>query len=217
MSETIRVVLVDDHPVVRQGLRHMIESDSGLVVVGDAGDGHAGLAMIRSLRPDVAVLDIDLPGLDGFGIVRSLQEDAIEVGIVILTMHGESELLESAIDLGIGGYVLKDSAATDIVASIKAVASGRPYLSPAASALLVERRRREEDLERSRPALQSLTPTERRVLKLISEDRTTREIAETLFISPRTVETHRSNICRKLGLSGSLALLKFALANRSAL
>ena len=195
----------------------MIELDQTLSIVAEAGDGQTALALIEQHRPAVAVLDIDMPGMDGFAVARALQRKNLPVEVIFLTMHSEEEIFQAAMDLGIKGYVLKDSAVTDIVTSIKSVAAGRPYLSPALSSLLLHRRRRAEALDEKQPGLHDLSPTERRVLKLIAEDRTSKEIAAELFISPRTVETHRSNICKKLDLHGSLALTKFALAHKSEL
>lgn len=207
--------MADDHPIVRQGLRSMIEADAALVIVAEAGDGQVALDLIEREQPDVAVLDIDMPQMDGFGVARAVQQKKLSVEIVFLTMHSEAELFQAAMDLGVKGYVLKDSASTDIVQSIKMVAAGRPYLSPALSALLLQRRRRADALDEQQPGLHDLSPTERRVLKAISEDKTSRMIAAELFISPRTVETHRANICKKLDLHGNLALVKFAVAHKS--
>lgn len=217
MVAGIRIVMADDHPIVRQGLRQMIEADKSLTIIAEAGDGRSALELIETHKPDVAVLDIDMPQMDGFAVARSLQRKNLAVEVVFLTMHSEEEIFQAAMDLGVKGYVLKDSAVTDIVASIKTVAAGRPYLSPALSALLLHRRRRAEELDKQQPGLHDLSPMERRVLKLIAEDKTSREIAEELFISYRTVETHRSNICKKLDLHGSLALVKFAVAHKSEL
>src|SRR5688572_19166580 len=124
MNDQIEIVIADDHPIVRQGLRQMIEADRDLTVVGEAGDGEAALQLIETLRPQVVVLDIDMPRVGGFDVVRELQRKRIEVGIIFLTMHSEEEVFRTAMDLGISGYVLKDSATTDIVAGIKSIASG---------------------------------------------------------------------------------------------
>jgi DNA-binding NarL/FixJ family response regulator len=213
----IKVITADDHPIVRQGLRLMIEADKSLQIMAQAGDGESALELIEEHQPDVAVLDIDMPKMDGFQVVRELQRKNIEIGIVFLTMHGEEEMFQAAMDLGVKGYVLKDSATTDIVNSIKAVADGRPFISPSLSALLLNRRRRADELEKEQPGLHLLSPTEFKILKLIAEDKTSKEIGELLFISHRTVETHRTNICRKLDLHGSLALVKFAVTHKSEL
>jgi len=216
ITEQIRIVMADDHPIVRQGLRQMIETDKNLSIVAEAGDGQTALDLIETHQPDVAVVDIDMPGMDGFAVVRGLQKKRINVEIVFLTMHSEEEIFQAAMDLGVKGYVLKDSAVTDIVSSIKAVAAGRPYLSPELSALLLKRRRADK-LDLKQPGLHDLSPTEQRILRLIAEDKTSKEIAAALFISPRTVETHRANMSRKLNLHGSLALVKFAVTHKAEL
>lgn len=209
--------MADDHPIVRQDLRKIIETDKNLVILAEAGNGQTALDSIEEHRPQVAVLDIDMPGMDGFAVVRELQKRRIETEVVFLTMLDEEETFQAAMDLNIRGYVLKDSAADEIVSAIKSVANGRPFLSLAMSAMLLSRRRRSDELEKQQPGLHLLTPSERRVLKLIADDKTSREIGEELFVSYRTIEGHRANISRKLNLSGSLALIKFASANKSEL
>ena len=215
MTASIRLILADDHPIVRHGLRQIIEADDTLAIVAETSDGKAALAAIQTHAPDVAVLDIDMPVLDGFAVVRALGTLPNRPGVVFLTMHSEQELFEAALELGIQGYVLKESAVTDIVAAIKSVAAGQPYLSPALSAHVVNRQRREDYPARLHPGLAALTPTERRVLGLIAADQSTKEIAAQLSVSPRTVETHRQNIGAKLNVRGSLALVRFALQHRT--
>ena len=215
MTSEIRIVIADDHPIFRHGLKEIIESDSLLKVVGEAGDGRSAFEKIELLQPDVAILDIDMPEMDGFAVAREIRNRKLTVEIVILTIHSEEELFQEALDLGVKGYVLKDSAITDIIAGVRSAAAGRPYISPQLSAFLLSRRERVHDLARQKPALESLTPMERRVLRLIAEDKTSKDIASQLFISPRTVETHRTNIFRKLGLKGNLALVKFAVTHKS--
>ena len=217
MTASIRLILADDHPIVRHGLRQIIEVDDALAIVAEVGDGQAALAAIQTHAPAVAVLDIDMPGLDGFAVVRALSTLPTRPAVVFLTMHSEKELFEAALELGIKGYVLKESAVTDIVAAIQAVAAGQPYLSPALSAQVLTRRSGEGDPTKTHPGLDTLTPTERRVLKLIATDLSTKEIAAQLSISPRTVETHRQNIGGKLNVRGSLALVRFALQHRAQL
>ena len=217
MNDTVKIVIADDHPIVRQGLRQMIEADRNLTVVGEASDGETALQLIETHQPDVAVLDIDMPRIGGFDVVRQLERKKIQVKIIFLTMHTEEEIFQTAMDLGVGGYVLKDSAPNDIVAGIKSIAAGKPFISPAMSALLLNRRRRTQKLESGKPGLDLLTPTERRILKLIAEDKTSREIGAELFISHRTVHAHRANILQKLNLSGNLALVKFAITHKSSL
>lgn len=214
----IRLVIADDHPIVRQGLRQAIERDAGLQVLAEAGDGLEAFERIAALRPEVAILDIDMPHLDGFAVARRLREQGLATEIIFLTIHCEEEYFNEALDLGAKGYVLKDSAITDIVSGIRAVAGGRHYTSPALTSYLVDRARRPAAAPSpARPGLDDLTPTERQILKLLAEYKTSQEIADHLFISPHTVRTHRKNICAKLELQGNHALMKFALEHKSRL
>lgn len=217
MEVKIKIIMADDHPIVRQGLRRMIETDKSIEILAEADNGEAGLKLILENEPNVAVLDIDMPKMDGFAVAREIKKLNLPIEVIFLTMYSEEEMFQAAMDLGVKGYILKDGAVNDIVAAIKAVAIGRPFISPALSALLLKRRRRIEQLEREQPGLHSLSPTEKRILKLIAEEKSSREIGEELFISHRTVETHRANICRKLNLQGTLSLVRFAVAHKSEL
>lgn len=216
MGQPVRVVIVDDHPLFRQGLRQLIQADGRFELVGESGDGEAALNLIQRTKPDVAVLDVDLPGLSGLEIARTLQGRA-DTKLVVLTMHKEEDTFNRALDLGVTGFVLKENAVEDIVESLMTVARGGHYLSPSISGYLVRRRGRADALSARKPGLDDLTKAERRILKLIAEKKTSREIAAELFISPRTVEAHRANISEKLDLRGSHSLLQFALENRASL
>src|SRR5262245_42791577 len=215
MADEITVLIADDHPIVRKGLRQVIESDPQLKIVEEAGDGQSALDQIKALQPDVAVLDLDMPGKGGFDVVREMRKSRFATEVVIVTMHGEADLFAEAMDLGVKGYVLKDTAVTDIIAGIKAVAAGRHFISPQLSAYLVNRNSRAARLATVNPSLSDLTPTEKKILKLIGEGTSSKEIADVLFVNYRTVENHRTNICTKLELHGSHALLKFALQHKS--
>ena len=217
MKNEIRVMIADDHPVVRQGLRQTIESDSTLKVVAEAGDGQAALAQIRELKPAIAVLDVDMPQLDGLGVAREIRKKRLPVEIVFLTIHGEEDLFHAAMDLGSKGYLLKDSALTEIVQALRAVAEGNYYVTPSLTAYLVHRRSRAQTFASEKPKLAALTPTERRILGMVAEGQSSKSIAEELFIHYRTVENHRTNICQKLGLQGHNALFKFALQHKAEL
>jgi DNA-binding NarL/FixJ family response regulator len=216
MSE-IRLVIADDHPIYREGLRRVIERDTALRVLAEAGDGEEAVAQIAACRPDVAVLDLDMPKLDGFGAVRRLNEQRLAVAVIFLTMHKDEDAFNEAMNLGVKGYVVKDSAVIDIVNAIRAAAAGEDFISPQLSSYLLRRARRNAELVERKPSLNDLTPTERRVLSLIAEHKTTKEIAAELFISPRTVDHHRAHICAKLDLHGINALLKFAIAHKAQL
>lgn len=217
MPGRTKVLIVDDHPLFRSGLRQVIAADPRFNLVGDCGDGEAALQMILEKKPDVAVLDVNLPGLSGFEITRKLQDKGLPTRVIMLTMHKDEETCNRALDIGAMGFVLKDDAVEQILKAIAAVADGEHYLSSTISGYLVRRRSRAETLAAKRPGLDDLTKAERRILKLIAEKKTSRQIGAELFISTRTVEAHRANICSKLGLTGSHSLLQFALENRSAI
>lgn len=213
----VRVVIVDDHPLFRHGLRQLLEGDGRFAVVGEAGDGAAGANVIEELRPDIAVLDLSMPGLAGLEVAQRLKDERCPTRIVILTMHKDAETFNRAMDLDVLGFVLKENAVSDIAHCLAAVGRGEHYISPSISGYLLRRRSRAEGLAARQPGLADLTKAERRILGLIAEKKTSRQIAAELFISPRTVEAHRANICGKLALHGSHCLLQFALENRSAL
>jgi DNA-binding NarL/FixJ family response regulator len=215
MPAPIRLLIADDHPLLTAGLRQVIATDPRLEVVAEAADGAAALELLTAHQPDVAVLDIEMPQLTGFALLRQLRAQRISTAVVFLTMYRDEEMFNEAVDLGALGYVLKDSATTDIIGAIRAAAAGQPYISPAISAYLFNRAKRTATLVQQLPGLNDLTPTERRVLKLIAENNTSKEIAAELFISYRTVENHRANICQKLNLKGSHSLLKFAFDHKS--
>ena len=217
MTTETRIIIADDHPIFRSGLRGIIETESQLKVVAEADNGEAALAHIYDHEPEVAILDLDMPGLDGFAVTRSIQERHLAVAVIILTMHNTESLLNAALDLGVKGFVVKDSALPEIVDCIKAVAAGRNYISPQLSGYLINRTQRSAALAREVPTLKDLTASEQHILKLIAAEKTSRQIADELHISIRTVDRHRANICDKLDLHGSNALMKFAVAHRSEL
>ena len=217
MENEIRVVIADDHPIVRRGLRQTIEGDPGLKVVAEVGDGQAALAQIQELKPAIAVIDVDMPRLDGLGVAREIRKKRLPVEIIFLTIHGEEDLFHAAMDLGSKGYLLKDSALTEIVKALRTVAEGNYYVTPSLTAYLVHRRSRAQTLTSEKPKLADLTPTERRILGMVAEGKSSKSIAEELFIHYRTVENHRTNICQKLGLQGHNALFKFALQHKAEL
>jgi DNA-binding NarL/FixJ family response regulator len=213
----LRVLIADDHPIFRKGLVLAISAERSIEIAGEAGDGQQALRLAEELKPDVIVLDIEMPLMNGLQVADEIIKRQLPVDIVILTMYKEEDMFNEAMDLGVKGYVLKESAVSDIVNSIKTVASGRYYLSPSISDFLVSRSDRARSLLKKRPQLENLTTTERKVLRLISENKTSKEIADGMHISYRTVENHRSNICNKLEIHGSHALLKFAIENKSVL
>ena len=213
----LRVLVADDHPVFRKGLILAVGAERSIEIVGEAGDGNQALRLSEELRPDVIVLDIEMPGMNGLQVAEAIIERHLPVDIVFLTMYKEEDMFNEAMDLGVKGYVLKESAVSDIVNSIRTVAEGRYFLSPSISEYLVTRSDRARLLLKKKPQLENLTKTERKVLRMISENKTSKEIGDAMSISFRTVENHRSNICNKLEIHGSHALLKFAFEHKSSL
>ena len=217
MTLVITVLIADDHPIFRAGLRQVIETSPNVRVVAEAGDGDEALATIESSGPNVAVLDIDMPGRNGLEVARALRDRRSPTRVVFLTLHTDARFLNAALDAGAHGYVPKESAATEIIGAIKSVYGGQQYISPVLSNALINRSRRADALAKELPALDTLTPTEMKVLKLVAEIKATKEIADILCISPRTVEHHRTSIAAKLDLRGSHALTRFAVKHQSAL
>jgi len=198
-------------------VRLKLEADSAIEIVGEAGDGQQALRLAEELTPDVIVLDIEMPILNGLQAAQEIIKRRLPVDIIFLTMYKEEDMFNEAMNIGVKGYVLKENAVSDIVNSIKSVASGRYFLSPNISEFLVNKSDRIRSLLRKKPQLENLTVTERKVLKLISEIKTSKEIGDMLHISYKTVENHRSNICNKLEIHGSHSLLKFAIENKAVL
>jgi DNA-binding NarL/FixJ family response regulator len=213
LKKDISILIADDHPLMRKGLRLSVEEEPDLKVVDEAADGESALALITKLRPDIALLDIEMPKMDGLGVARELVKRGITTQIIFLTLHSNQDLFRSAMDLDCRGYILKDSAVQEVVAGIRAVVAGRRFLSSDITALLLQSP--EPSAPNDHARLNGLTPTERRIMRLIALGNTSKEIGAELSIHYRTVENHRTNICRKLELDGegANALLRFALQN----
>ena len=208
-----RILIADDHPIFRSGLRTLIDADASFTVAGEATDGEQALSMIIAERPDVAILDYNMPKLNGFELLKTIAQRKVDVIPVMLTMHNDEAMFSKAFELGARGYVLKESAGIDIVNCLHAVTQGQVYTSAAVTTYLLKRASRSKTVD----GVDSLTPAERKVLRLIADYKTSREIAEELSISVRTVDNHRSNISGKVGVTGSHALFKFAIQHRSEL
>jgi DNA-binding NarL/FixJ family response regulator len=215
MTAKIQVFLVDDHPVFRHGLKEIVHADPRFDVVGECGDGDAALTEISRVKPQVVILDVNLPKRSGLEVVRALRAVEPRVACLMMTMHAEEITFNAAMDFGAQGYLLKDDAMEFVLLGLQTVASGGVFLSPNISSWLVRRQRRASALKEQKTGLSALTATERRILLLVAESKTSKEIAAELFISHRTVETHRSNVCQKLQLQGAHKLLQFAIEHRS--
>lgn len=205
----LRIIIADDHPVFLAGLKTVVDGEPDIEIVGQASDGDQALKMLEDLRPDIAVLDIGMPNIDGVGLLTEAQKRRLPVQVIFMTMYRERKLYDRGMELGLRGYVLKDSASSDLIEAIRTVASGKKFVSPDLLEHFTENRSKSGQI---RATSEQLSASEMRILSLIAEYKTSREIADTLFISPRTVETHRTNICTKLGLQGRHALMKYALS-----
>ncbi len=203
-----RIVIADDHAIVRAGLRSLIHDEIGLDLVGEAAGGYEAIDLVQKNRPDVLVLDISMPDLDGISITRKLKPDFPSLNILILTLHEDEALVREAIKAGASGYILKKAAETELISAIQVILRGDMYIDPSMLRSLFSESKSgppQQDL----PA-ENLTPRETEILKLIVEGYTNRQISEQLTISIRTVEGHRGNISDKLGLHSRLELVRYA-------
>lgn len=206
----IRVLLADDHAIVREGLRMVLAAHPSIDVLGEASDGREALDLAESLHPDVVVMDIAMPNLNGLEATRQIKRRTPDVRIVILTMHENQEYFVQIIKAGATGCVLKRSAGTELVTAIEAAARGESYFSPAIATVVMEDYRRLLTQPAS-AGVSPLTEREREILQLVAEGRTNREIADLLTVSIKTVQAHRSNIMEKLGAHDRTDLVKYAI------
>jgi DNA-binding NarL/FixJ family response regulator len=217
MPDEVRIVIAEDHPFFRDGLKRALESEASFHVVAEASDGPAALEAIRRLSPDVAILDIGLPGMDGCAVVRRVREERLPVEFAFLTICDDGDIFEKALEWDVKGYMLKDCTDVDLVRCVKAVSKGHHFTSPTMTTYLVNKTRRIEKFTGELPGLQRLTAQERTILSLIARDKTSKEVAVELGIAQKTVDAHRSNICRKLEIHGNHALSRFAIRHRNEL
>jgi DNA-binding NarL/FixJ family response regulator len=216
MADEIRILLADDHPIVRKGLKLSIEEGDGFKVIGEAGDGEAALALIQKHRPNLAILDIDMPKSTGLQVSAEIMRLKLDVKVIFLSFHKDEEMVRAALDAGGKGYLLKDSATQEIVAAVETVMSGQLYVSSAIALQLLQG----GDSPKStayNPLTGNLTVSERRILLLIADGLSSKEIGAALSVHYRTIENHRTNICRKLGIEGANALLRFAVQHKGEL
>jgi DNA-binding NarL/FixJ family response regulator len=206
----IRIVLADDHTIIRSGLKLLLEQQPDFKVTGEASDGREAVQLVEKLRPDVAVLDIGMPNLNGIEATRQIAAQETPTQVVILSMHSDEGYVLRALKAGARAYILKNSAEADLIRAVRAVAEGKSFFSPVISKMLLEdyvRQVREKSVEDS---YDLLTPREREILQLLAEGRTNKEVASTLGLSLHTVETHRGNILQKLNLHGTPELILYA-------
>ena len=202
----MKVLIADDHGIVRSGIRLLLERQPDIEVIGEAGDGAEARDLAVRERPDLAILDVKMPKLTGLQATREIREQAPEVAVLILSMHDDERYLFGALKAGASGYVLKTQADTDLLAAIRAVERDEPFLTPEAQRALIK-----DVLDRGGQAQAELTPREEEIVKLVAEAHTTKQIAEVLHLSEKTVENHRANAMRKLGMRDRVELVRYAI------
>ena len=209
MMKSLRILLADDHELVRKGLRAVIEAQSGWQVCGEATTGREAVAKARELQPDIVVMDFTMPELNGMEATRQICAVLPRTQVLILTMHESEELVREVLAVGARGYVLKSDAGRALVDALKALAEQKPYFTSKISALVLKGYL--NPITRENPAL---TPREREIVQLVAEGRSTKELADKLGISPKTAETHRTNIMRKLNLHSVSEVVRYAIRNK---
>ena len=210
MPHQFSILIVDDHPLLRRGVRDAIAENPRYRIIGEASDGEDAMRLIASLKPEIVIVDIDMPRLNGLEMLRALRPLPFPVKALILTMYKEEDMLDAALDLGAKAYVVKENAANDVLAALDKVVRDETFLSSVMWDAGQRRSERVQQLLLGKPQVETLTPSERRILKLVGQDYTSKEIANCLDLSVRTVDNHRQNICNKLNLHGTHSLLKFA-------
>jgi two-component system response regulator NreC len=212
--EKIRVFLVDDHTVVRQGLRRILESDEEIEIVGEAGDGRTAINLVQKLRPHVVVMDVAMPELNGIEATRQIIKRVEGAKILVLSMHGDDVYVRQALKAGARGYLLKDSEDLDLIKAVKAIRAGGSFFSPPVSKVVLSGYLGDKVDGESEDSVARLTDREREVLQLIAEGKTNKEVAHALTVSVNTVETHRKHIMEKLDLHNTAELVRFAIRTK---
>jgi DNA-binding NarL/FixJ family response regulator len=207
---SIRIILADDHHLVRAGIRALLDQLSGVTVIAEASDGHEALKLVEALQPDVVLADIAMPGLNGLALAERIAAKSSKVRIIILSMHHSEAYVMQALRAGVSGYLLKDTSVGELELAIKSIAAGGKYLSPAVSSQVVNRYLHGSTGEETGTP-QRLTPRQREILQLIAEGHGTKEIAQRLNISVKTVETHRAELMLRLDIHDVAGLVRYAI------
>ena len=213
----IKTLIVDDHPLFRKGLKAALINQPEIEVVGEAGNYESAIDMVKQLSPDVIILDINLPGKNGIDIAGEIKTRQRDVKIVFLTMYNEEDLFNAAFNAGASAYLLKENAVDEVISAVIESYRGGSFISHNVAEYFINRKQKTAERILGNPGINDLTEKEKEILRLISTGKTSKEIADELFLSYKTIENHRTRICIKLGIKGSFSLLKFAIENRSIL
>nr|WP_319492935.1 response regulator transcription factor [uncultured Desulfobacter sp.] len=207
---TINIILADDHHVIREGLRLLIDNEKDLLVIAEADSGRTAVSAVKKLKPDIVVMDVSMPELNGMEATRKIMSEAPGTKVLALSMYSDKRFVNGMFQAGVSGYILKNCIARELVSAIRLVAKGQVYISPEIAETIVEGYLSHAVLENSSNR-GNLTHREREILQLISEGQHTKEIAETLHVSTKTVDAHRRNIMEKIGINSIAGLTKFAI------
>jgi DNA-binding NarL/FixJ family response regulator len=211
--DKIRILLADDHTILRNGIRAILEDEPGMLVIGEADDGRKAVSLACQLKPDIVVMDIAMPLLNGLEATRQIKHSCPEVKVVILTMHDNEEYIIQMLEAGAMGYILKDAAARELISALRTVHKGEAVLSPAITRIVIEDYLRWGGIRPSENN-EELSPREREILQLIAEGYTSKQIAEMLVISIKTVQAHRNSLMQKLNLHNRGELIKYAIQKK---
>lgn len=217
MEKIKNILIVDDHPLFRKGIKSVLIEDSNIKVIGEAGNSTEALALIEKENVDMLILDLQMPGMSGIELAKIIKSRYKNISIILLTMHKDERIFNNSLEYGLDAYILKENAVDEVLKAVHVVADGNFYLSPSMSEYMIQKSMKQKKLVDENPGIKNLTEKEKEILGMIAQNKTTKEIAEGLFVSYKTVENHRSNICKKLNISGCNALLKFIIENKALL
>lgn len=211
----VTIIIADDHPLVLSGIRRELENIEEFDIISQYGNGEEALNFITNMNPDVAILDFQMPGLNGLEIVRILKEQNSETKVILLTMHDEKQIFFKALEEGVSAYILKDDGVLEIVEAVRSVVTGKKFVSKNLTGLMLEKLKGQVNPDKNESQLSELTATEKQILSLIAALSTNDEISDRMFISKRTVENYKVNLAKKLGLKGARDLLKYSIENKN--
>jgi len=214
METRRKIVIAEDHTILRAGLRALLSGQNGLEVIGEAGDGREAIRKVDTLQPDLLLIDLSMPKLNGIEAIREIKSRHPEIKIIVLTVHKSEEYISAALQAGANGYMLKDASQNELLLAIDYVINGKTFLSPSISDKVVDAFLNTDKKDKPAAVLDNLTAREREILKLVAEGNTNKKIAEHLCISLKTVEKHRSNLMQKLDLRNTAALTAYAIAKK---
>lgn len=208
---TIRMLLADDHKIVREGIRSILEEEQDLEVIGEASQGQEAVGLCQSLNPDLVLMDVSMPGLNGIEATRQILSDSREIRVMALSMHRDPRFVAGILEAGAKGYLLKDCSSQELLTAIRQVHAGKTYISPGIADIVLDGFLKRLDLDQSAPPASVLSPREREVLQYLSEGYNLKQVADRLYLSPKTVETHRRNLMEKLEIDNLVDLIRYAI------